>query len=190
MKGNKLVVLMEIAICAAMAIVLDQFVLFKAPQGGSVSLTMLPIFLIAFRHGMKSGIITGTIAGVLQMIISPYFVHPIQIFLDYILAFGGVGFAGIVSKQIKNNFVDGKKVAGNVFIVVGVFIGSFVRFIASVLSGVIFFGSYAPEGTPVIIYSSGYNAAYLIPSFIICAIILVLIVSTAPVLVNAKIKGN
>lgn len=186
MKDLKLVVMMEIAICAAMAIVLDQLVLFKAPQGGSVGLTMLPILLIAFRHGTKAGLITGTIAGILQLIISPYYVHPVQIFLDYILAFAGVGFAGLVSNQVKNSFINGKKLSGNIYIVVGAFIGSLVRFIAALLSGVIFFGSYAPEGTPVIVYSSGYNAAYMIPSFIICAIILVLIITTAPVLIKGK----
>lgn len=188
MKDIKLVVMMEIAICAAMAIVLDQLVLFKAPQGGSVGLTMLPILLIALRHGTKVGLITGTIAGILQLIVSPYYVHPVQIFLDYILAFAGVGFAGLVSRQVKSSFANGNKKSGNIYIVIGSFIGTLVRYIAAVLSGVIFFGSYAPEGTPVIVYSTGYNAWYLIPSFIICALILALIVSTAPVLVNSKNK--
>lgn len=186
MKDIKLIVMMEIAICAAIAIVFDQLVLFKAPQGGSVGLTMLPILLIAFRHGTKAGLITGTIAGLLQLIISPYYVHPVQIFLDYILAFAGVGFAGLVSNQVKSSFANGNKTSGSVFIFVGAFIGTLVRYIAAVLSGVIFFGEYAPEGTPVIVYSTAYNAWYLVPSFIICAIILSLIITTAPKLITPK----
>jgi thiamine transporter len=40
-----------------------------------------------------------------------------------------------------------------------------------VLSGVIFFASYAPEGQNVWIYSLVYNASFMAPSVIITAVV-------------------
>ncbi len=72
------------------------------------------------------------------------------------------------------------------YVIGGVFIGSVSRYAAHVVSGAVFFGSYAPKGTPVWIYSSVYNATYMIPSFILSAIVLILLFMTAPRLLEAK----
>lgn len=186
MRNSKIQMMVEMAMCAALAIVFDFLPLFKAPQGGSVSLSMLPVFLIAFRWGIKQGLITGFLLAALQLVTNMYFVHPIQILLDYIIAFTGLGLAGIVYKQVKNNLADGNKTSATFYIIVGTFIGSLVRFICHFISGIVFYGSYAPKGTPVSLYSLVYNAWYMVPSFIICAIILVFLLSTAPVLANVK----
>ena len=81
--------------------------------------------------------------------------------LDYPLAFGALGLAG---------FFAGKKHGLQIGYVAGV-LG---RYVFSVISGVIFFGSYAPEGTPAIIYSLGYNATYLVPEAIVTLILITL----------------
>ena len=46
------------------------------------------------------------------------------------------------------------------------------RYIFAVISGVVFFGAYAPEGTPAIVYSLGYNATYIVPEAIVTLIII------------------
>jgi len=81
---------------------------------------------------------------------------PTQILLDYPLAFGALGLAGAFKKQP----------------VIGVGIGILGRFICHFISGVIFFGQYAWEGWNVIAYSAAYNATYLVPEFIVSAIII------------------
>jgi thiamine transporter len=43
------------------------------------------------------------------------------------------------------------------------------------LSGVVFFGSYAPEGTNVWVYSAVYNGSYMIPNLILAVILTYLI---------------
>ncbi|UTW70971.1 energy-coupled thiamine transporter ThiT [Anaerobacillus sp. HL2] len=43
--------------------------------------------------------------------------------------------------------------------------GSFLRFIAHFISGVVWFGIYAPEGWNIILWSVVYNASYMIPVF-------------------------
>ena len=42
----------------------------------------------------------------------------------------------------------------------------------AVLSGIVFFGHYAPEGTPVLVYSLGYNATYIVPEAVVTIILL------------------
>lgn len=189
MKSSKIQVMVEIAMCAALAIVFDLLPLFTAPQGGSVTLAMLPIFLISFRLGVKQGMLTGLLFTALQFATGRiYYVHPIQVLLDYVVAFGSLGLAGLVYKQVKSNLLNGNKTKASLFIIVGALIGSLARFICHFISGIVFFGSYAPKGTPVSLYSLVYNAWYMVPSFVISAIILVVLLSTAPVLANIKKK--
>ncbi|MEH7400153.1 energy-coupled thiamine transporter ThiT [Gottfriedia acidiceleris] len=190
MKTSKIQLMTEIAMCAALAIVFDFLPLFTAPQGGSVSLSMIPVFLIAFRWGLKQGLITGLLLAALQIVTKLYFVHPIQVFLDYILAFTSLGLAGLVYKQIKNSLSNGNKKSAAAYIILGTFIGSLARFICHFIAGIVFYGSYAPKGTPVSLYSLVYNAWYMVPSFIISAVLLIILLSSAPALVHVKKNRN
>ena len=190
MKNSKIQMMTEIAMCGALAMVFDFLPLFTAPQGGSVSLTMIPVFLIAFRWGLKQGLTTGLLVAALQIVTKLSFVHIIQVFFDYIAAFTCLGFAGLVFKQIKHSLAIGNKTNAAFYIILGAFIGSLGRFICHYIAGVVFYGSYAPKGTPVALYSLIYNAWYMVPSFIISAIILIILLSSAPVLVNVKKNRN
>ncbi|HEX6923469.1 MAG TPA: energy-coupled thiamine transporter ThiT, partial [Bacillales bacterium] len=71
-------------------------------------------------------------------------------------------------------------------IIAGTFIGTALRFVAHFISGIVWWGTFAPEGTPVWIYSLVYNAGYLIPSFILTAVVLVLLIVAAPRLVKVR----
>ena len=64
--------------------------------------------------------------------------------------------------------------------IVGTFLGSALRYLAHVYSGIVFFGEFAPEGQPVAVYSLVYNGTYMLPSFIVSAIIVILVISAAP----------
>ena len=149
------------ALSIALAFVLSYIRLYKLPQGGSITLaSMLPIFLFAYAYGVGPGFLVGAAYGVLQFIQDAYFVHPVELLLDYPLAFAMLGLAGIASRSGKTNQL-----------VLGIVLGAVGRFICAFLAGMIFFGEYAPEGTPVIVYSAVYNGLYLIPETIICLVL-------------------
>ncbi|MCT8139782.1 energy-coupled thiamine transporter ThiT [Anaerobacillus sp. CMMVII] len=175
--------LTEIAMMAALAIILD-FASIKGfwGYGGSVSLAMVPILLMAYRRGLSAGLVTGFIVGAIQMFYGYYF-HPVQIFLDYALAYTVVGFAGIFS------FSSTMSSTKRIFVIVGgVFLGSFLRFIVHFISGVVWFGSFAPEGMNVVWYSIIYNTSYMLPAFLLCAAVLVLLSNTEPRLLQGNQK--
>ncbi|MFX3675109.1 MAG: energy-coupled thiamine transporter ThiT [Paenisporosarcina sp.] len=192
MRNQKVLLLVEIAIFAALGFVLD-FVAFKMPQGGSVSLAMVPIVLISFRRGTMAGIITGLLIGLLQIISGLINVTPLsfsfvimQIILDYLVAFAVVGFAGLLRKQYFNNFAQNRRLKVILSVVSAVFIGSFLRYVTHVITGVFFWGMYASEGQNVFLYSIIYNSTYMIPVFLLTAVICTLLFLSAPRLLNPK----
>ncbi|ASF29855.1 MULTISPECIES: energy-coupled thiamine transporter ThiT [Bacillus amyloliquefaciens group] len=185
----QLVRLIEIAIMTGAAVILDivSGMFLRMPQGGSVSIMMIPIFLISFRWGVKAGLTTGLLTGIVQIAIGNLFLqHPVQLFLDYIAAFAVLGFSGLFASGVRESALAKKRGALTTYVIGGVFIGSVLRYAAHTVSGAVFFGSYAPKGTPVWIYSLVYNATYMIPSFILSAIVLILLFMTAPRLLESK----
>ena len=140
-------ILVEGALSIALAVVLSYFKLFSMPQGGSVSLTLLPLLIFAFRNGWRYGIFVGAVTGLLRLMLGGYVVHPLQALLDYPVASGLVGIAGFFQREKW----------------LGVVSACFANFAAAVLSGVVFFASYAPEGTNIWLYSILYNGSSALP---------------------------
>lgn len=154
-------IIIFVALAGALAYVSHSF--FSLPEGGSINLGMVPIFWLALRRGPKIGIFAGAVLGVVDLAIEPFVVHPIQFILDYPLAFACLGLAGL----FRNLTVAGPAI--------GVAVGGTARFLCHFTSGVIYFPMYAPEGMNPILYSAVYNATYMIPSIVICAIIIVIL---------------
>lgn len=153
-------VLVEVAILVAMAFVLEFTFSFlpKMPQGGRIGISMLPLVVIAWRHGVVQGWVGGIVFGLLNLMLDGILYHWGSFFLDYTIAFGLVGMTGFFKPLIKDHVVVFSASIITAFI---------LRFISSVLSGVVLFGEYAPEGESVWIYSIVYNATYLLPAMIL-----------------------
>lgn len=183
MSSKRTLFMIEVAIFAAMALLLDVMPFLKFtiwPQGGSVSFAMIPIFIVAFRWGLKGGLVSGFLLGVMQIAFGPIILTPVQGFLDYIAAFTLIGMAGIFAKPVQNTVKEGKSKISFFYIMSGVFIGSVLRFLAHLIAGIVFFGHYAPEGQPVWLYSLLYSGSYMLPSFIICTIVVYLLFNKQP----------
>ena len=158
----------QLAFCAvalALAMVTSMIKVFRFPFGGSVTLfSMLFICLIGYFYGPGTGILTAVAYGVLQFILGPYIYTPIQVIVDYPLAFGALGLAGLFWKS-KNGLLK------------GYIIGVVGRWIFSVISGWVFFGEYAWDGWAALPYSLCYNGAYIFAE----AIITIILISIPPV---------
>lgn len=143
---NQTKILAEVVVSVALAYVLNLIVLFRLPQGGSVTaVSMVPILWLALRRGARIGVLAGVIFGLVDLFPQPFIVHPVQFLLDYPLAFGALGLAGLLRGHP----------------MLGVIVGIGGRFICHFLSGIIFFATYAPEGMNPVIYSAMYNGSYL-----------------------------
>lgn len=149
--------LVEAGVLIALAQVLSYVKIFEAPYGGSVTAgSMVPIIIFALRWGVGPGLVAGAVFGALQFILGEkYSFHIVSILLDYVVAFGLLGLAGL-AKDTRAGALG------------GVFLAIFGRFVSHVLSGVIVFAAHAPEGMNPWVYSILYNGAYLLPELIIC----------------------
>ncbi len=145
-------ILAEIAIFTALSTALSLITFVVFPEGGSVTAgSMVPMLWLALRRGPKIGIFTGVIYGLVQLAIMPQIYYPTQILLDYPLAFGCLGLAGFFKK----------------YALVGVVVAITGRFIMHLISGALFFASYAPPGMNPWVYSTIYNGSYMLPELII-----------------------
>ncbi len=159
MRNKKLIVMMEISLCVALSIVLSHLRLWQMPNGGSVTLQMLPLFILAFRRGGKAGLAGGLVFGLLRMLLSPHVYHPVQGILDYPLAFTLIGLAGYLRH----------------FPIVAMLGTSLLRFISHVVAGQVFFGHYAPEGMNPWWYSITYNGTHLVPEILLTLVVYILV---------------
>ena len=143
------------SVSIALSFVLSYIRLARMPQGGSITPgSMLPVMLFAYIFGPIPGIITGIAYGFLQYIQDAYLVHWAQFLMDYPIAFGMLGLAGLYRKNLA----------------VGSFIAIFARFLMHFLTGILFFAEFAGDQN-VVLYSLAYNGSYLSVEFIICAVV-------------------
>lgn len=168
-KGGKLTA-KQLVFCAmsiALGTILSEIKIIDFPWGGSATLlSMLVICLPGYLFGLGAGLMTSIAYGILQLLINPYVLFPMQLMLDYVLAFGALGLSGL--------FAGAKK-----GLLKGYLVGILGRWIFTVLSGWIFFAEYAWEGWHPLAYSLVYNGIYIFAEgAITCAVILVPAVSS------------
>ena len=191
----------ESAMLLAIAITLEvisKLFIPEQPFGGQITLvSMLPVVLISYRHGVKWGFVAAFTYALLEMAIGMktvsaaflpgYFGDGTMIFkallmclLDYLLAFSALGLGGIFRDRIKKPGT-------------GLFCGSLValtaRYLCHIFSGYILFSGWAEwfftqDGFPAWgarwaeslspaglgwVYSIVYNGMYMVPEIILTA---------------------
>ncbi len=205
--ANKTKRITESAMLLAIAIVLElvsKIFIPEMPFGGQVTIvSMLPVVLISYRHGIKWGLFSAFVYALLEMALGAktvsaaflpgYFGDGAMIFnallmclLDYIVAFTVLGLGGIFRNRIKKPGVS---------LLCGSLVALGLRYLTHILSGYILFASYAEwfftqEGFPAwgarlvetlspfalgMTYSVVYNGFYMIPEIICTAVVSILL---------------
>lgn len=150
-------ILAEGATLVALSGALHLVILYQAPLGGRVTAgAMIPVLLFALRRGYVLGTVAGAVYGLIVLFEEPFLFHPVQVLLDYFIAFGILGAAGFFRK----------------IPLVAVAVALAGRFASHFASGVIFAEFFIPEGADPIVFSAVYNGQYLLPELVISAIIM------------------
>lgn len=138
-------------VAIALSFALSYVKLFSLPQGGSVTLaSMLPLIIYAYMFGARKGVLAGVIYGLLQCLQSPQIYQPMQVLIDYPIAFGVLGVAGIANKF---KFTTSHLVK----FIIGASIATVLRYVAHFISGYFVFSSWAMEGYTALSWSLVYN---------------------------------
>ncbi len=164
MQGSRVRIAAEIGLTIALSAVLGLIGVWQMPQGGSLSFTMLPIFVLALLRGPAVGVTAGALYGLVDLALEPYVYHPLQVLLDYPVAYGLCGLAGVFAASAA------RLVAADRFTasfwrasLPGIALGAIGRYAAHVTSGLVFFSSYAIEaGQAPLVYSGLYNSFVLV----------------------------
>lgn len=157
--------LCEGAVMVALSLILGLLKIFELPQGGSISLEMLPLLLYCVRWGMRPGFLACFGFGVLQIFIQGAVAYGWQsILLDYILAFGVIGVAGLFRGWRRGIFW-------------GTLLGAAARFVVHFVSGITIYRILAPTElfnatfTSPWMYSLVYNGSYVAIDAAICLVL-------------------
>lgn len=152
------------AVMIALSTVLSLVTVMKMPLGGSVTLfSMLPVCMLSIMYGCRWGIVCAfiyslgqlalDIAGVAGWGLTPVAFAGCVVF-DYLAAFTVLGLAGMFRAKGVPGYIA------------GIALAVALRMLSHIISGVIFFSSWAPEGWNPFVYSLAYNGAYMVPEFI------------------------
>ena len=165
MKTNthlKLRALCEGAIFVALAQVISYLKFFELPQGGSITVGMLPIFLFCARWGFGPGMLASITYSLLQLLLDGAYAWGWQSMIgDYIMAFSVLGLAGLFHKQKYGFFT-------------GTVVGCVARFLVAYVVGATIWAEYMPESffgmtmTTPWFYSALYNGSYMLIDMILC----------------------
>ena len=204
---NKTKRLTESAMLLAVAIVLElvsKMFVPEMPFGGQVTLvSMLPVVLISYRHGVRWGLVSGVAYALIEMAIGArtvaaafqpgYFGDGVMLqnafimcILDYLVAFTVLGLGGVFRNKVKN---PGTALMCGSLVALG------ARYLAHIASGYILFAGWAEwfftqDGFPAwgaalveslspaalgLVYSIVYNGFYMVPEIILTAVVAVLL---------------
>lgn len=135
-----------ISLFSAIAFILSFIQFISYPQGGGINLVpMVPIMLIGILYGNTEGMTCGLIFGILSLITGGHIVSIAEALLDYILAFVVLGLSGFAGRDNKYKIL----ISSIIVVALSVF--------SNIVSGVYFYGEYAPQGMNVWKYSIVYN---------------------------------
>ena len=191
----------ESAMLLALAIILEllaKMLIPELPFGGQITfVSMLPVVLISYRHGLRWGFVSAFAYALLEMAIGMktvsaaflpgYFGDSAMILsaiamclLDYVLAFTVLGLGGCFRNRIHNPGVG---------LMCGALVALGCRYLCHILSGYLLFSSYAEwfftqDGFPAwglrlvealtpealgIVYSVTYNGMFMLPEIVLTA---------------------
>lgn len=157
----------ELAIFIALAVVLDFVPKIRiGATGGSISLTMVPLFIIAFRFNfVKSFLAIGVVYGIITCQLDGYGFQSYP--FDYLLGYGLISLASFFRALIFTK-QGNPKIQHYLFLLLAILVGGFGRFVGSTISSVVLYHySFGPAAI--------YNLAYIGPSILLVMIILSLL---------------
>lgn len=177
--------MVEMALLVALAIILDLdgLKITLSADGGSIGFTMVPLFILAYRHGFVKGVIgIGIVYGLLTCILDGH--GMIYYPFDYFIAYGlSIPFAGIFAK-LSFKKIDNKygRFINIGYYVISVFIAGIIRVIGHSISSMVFYDLNIGGAL-------AYNIPYVGSSIAICLVILLVLYPTI-LLLNKRFPTN
>lgn len=192
---NTIRIISEIGMLAALGFVFDELqgILSKGIfiNGGSIGFAMIAVLFMAYRRGLVPALLTGLVMGFLDVATSAYIIHPAQLILDYILPYALVGLTGLFKPFFDHSEAKTQRIT---WLIIGTLVGGVFKFASHYLAGIIFWSdptyfAWDLNNMNVYLYCFIYNAAFIGPSIVITAPLLVTLFAAAPRIFTVQ-KGD
>lgn len=181
-KQSVLRTMTEVAIFASLGYVLDLLAGAYSspifPNGGSIGIALVCVFIISFRRGPVAGICTGLIMGLLDVADGFYAIADegwkvfLQVGLDYWLAYPLAGLAGFFKILFDKSESNKMKLT---WLSVGCVFGGLAKYLSHFLSGILFWPGDPWNVGSSYLYSFLYNGAYMLPCIVLSIAILIVL---------------
>ena len=180
MKNTKLITMIEGAIIAGVCVALSFVPLNTANASFDISLGLIPLGVYALRRGLLAGMSVGLVWGLLLIVVGKaYFLTIPQVLLEYPVAFAFGGFGGILAPLLAREIAADRIGAAFRTVIFAGVIAAVTRWFFHFWAGVIFWGSYAPEGMSPVMFSLVFNGASAAANAVMLAVILSIIFRAA-----------
>lgn len=177
MKNSRIRMLVEIALFAAVAFVLDLLIP-SIGHGIKITVKMLPIIFLSLRWGLLPGMAGGLIWGLLQIITGEaYILSAPQVIIEYVIAFSSIGVAGLFHKKMQRTLADpsSKKSDQAMVAAMALITGSFARYIWHMIAGYVFWSENIESPTAAMANTITINGLGFITETVTCLVVLLLI---------------
>ncbi|MDR1815188.1 MAG: energy-coupled thiamine transporter ThiT [Clostridiales Family XIII bacterium] len=187
MKHTKLLTLIEGAVIVAVATALSWIPLNLPNASFDLSLGLIPLGVYALRRGAPAGLVAGFVWGLLLIVLGKaYFMTIPQVLLEYPIAFALGGLGGVFSGRLRGALAAKETRRIHLTVIFAGVVAACARWFIHFWAGVIFWGSYAPEGMSPYIYSGIMNGASAAANAAMLAVVLTVVVKAAPALFVPK----
>ena len=170
MKNKTVFDITECAVFIALSVALSFIKIPLGAFGGSIDFVMIPLFIICYRKGAGYGVASGLVFGLIKCIIGGGIGWGLpSILLDYVLAYGACGIAGILKSK-------------KALLPLSAFIGCLARFVIHFISGITIYAIATSETVAGVttsnawLYSLVYNGVYMLPNTIIAVVAAALLI--------------
>lgn len=174
-----LIILIEAGIFAALA-----FTIALLPKGiGPIKaeIGMIPIIILSYRRGLKTGLTSGFLWGIIKIATGKFtMLSVLQVLVEYIFAYLVAGLSGIGSKNLKKSIQLNHWKNAFSTIAWSSFFAVFVKYFVHFIAGVIYWGIYAPEGMNAYFYSFIINGGAGLATFIVVSLVVGFILYKSP----------
>jgi len=153
-----------------------------------LSLGLIPLGVYALRRGLLPGMAVGFVWGLLLIVLGKaYFLTIPQVLIEYPVAFAFGGFGGILAPLLNRELGAERLGPAIRTVIFAGAIAAVARWFFHFVAGVIFWGSYAPEGVSPVAYSLFFNGISAAANAGMLAVLLAIILRAArPLFIAAK----
>jgi len=174
--------MIEGAVFAGVCVALSFIPLNTANASFDLSLGLIPLGIFALKRGALPAMAVGFIWGLLLIVLGKAYILSLpQVLLEYPVAFAFGGFGGILAPLLWRELSEDRMGAAIRTIIFAALISAAARWSFHFLAGLIFWGSYAPEGMSPLAFSLFFNGISAAANALMLAVILpVLFRATRP----------